>query len=169
MGVSLGYISSDTLAADIQTAVKADAERINEQRRWWCEPLSFFQCPDHENKLAGATKLFLPSYSTDDGGYVEVDPADDCFMAARDAQFIIEQLARWSGQHDITWRLELEGSEIGSVANGEVGADLMEMVHQLPLLGLEDPEAAMMETGTANLDDDERAAAIDQQYASRWE
>ncbi len=32
------------------------------------------------------------------GGYVEADPADDCFMAARDARFLLEQLAWLDGK-----------------------------------------------------------------------
>ena len=53
--------------------------------------------------------MFLPGYSTADGGYVEVDPFDDMFMACADIDFILGTLARWSRQHGFEWEIEMEG------------------------------------------------------------
>lgn len=59
----------------------------------------------------GNSKLFRPGFDCDDDG----------FLAWRDAQFIITNLAKWASNFGLTWRLSFDDSEIGTV--GAKGAD----------------------------------------------
>ena len=120
MGMSLAYVSCGSVPADVQTAVLADAEQVNDQRDWWCEPIYFFPDPEYPEQLGGSTKLMLFCYTARDGSSVEVDPHDDCFMAGYDARFIFDQLQRWSAEYDIDWSLSYGGEDVGVIRKGRV-------------------------------------------------
>ena len=155
MGMSLSYQTTAPVTAKVKAAILADAERINADRRWWCESFVFFDPRGRKKKgpapLTGDTKLFYSSGYTHDGGFVEVDGDDDDFMGFRDAAFIVRQLVEWSREHGIGWSLEMAGAELGTAAAGAT---------QPPdLLGWDTPESRA---------DTRRATALDAKYASRW-
>jgi hypothetical protein len=145
MGVSLSYRTTEPVAASAKKAILADAERLNRERAWWCESIIFFEAAGRKKKgptpLTGDTKLFRADETDDD---------DDEFMGYRDAAFIAQQLVRWSFEYGVNWTLEMVGTEVGTITNGEV---------QPPgLFQWDRPENAV---------DRRRAARIDRKYASR--
>ncbi|MFO1485717.1 MAG: hypothetical protein U1F71_20310 [Verrucomicrobiaceae bacterium] len=112
-------------------AIVSAVQNHNAARDWWCESFCFYEDPQLKNHLVGNTKLFLNGYTAPSGQYVQVDPDEDCFMAAEDAQFIIDQLAEFSRQHGIQWVVDLEGAELGTIAGGIVPAELTSMLMEL--------------------------------------
>ncbi len=64
MGVTLTYQPLEESPRESRTEIIEEAQRIAEDREWWCEPLYFMS----GEILNGATKIFLPGYSTGDGG-----------------------------------------------------------------------------------------------------
>lgn len=173
MGVSLGYVSSSPVDDQTKAAIRADADTANDSHTWWCEGITFYDNDHKPDYLTGDSKLFLLGYSTDDGEMVEVDPADDCFMAARDARRIVERLCEWSNQYGVDWELDVEGGPVGQVIKGKPSSEFEGFLSSLPLIAMadsDDPDAllAMDEPDSSDSNDDQRAAAIDKKYASRW-
>src|SRR5687768_9138082 len=115
MGVSLTYTTTGAVAEDVRRAIEAEAEQLNETRRWWCEGLILFTFSENPDGLTGDTKLFRHDYETSNGDIVELDEDDDTFMAWRDAAFIASTLARWAQTYDLTWALSVLGDDIGQV------------------------------------------------------
>ncbi|MGL6072994.1 MAG: hypothetical protein ACRC8S_02410 [Fimbriiglobus sp.] len=157
MGVSLLYQTSAPVTAKVKAAILSEAERINSDRRWWCEGFIFFDPRGRKKKgpapLTGDTKLFYSFGGyTHDGEFVEVDGDVDDFMGFRDAAFIVRQLVHWSREYGVAWSLEMAGAELGTVAAGAT---------QPPgLLGWDTPESRA---------EKRRATTLDSRYASRWE
>ena len=112
MGVTLTYQPIEAPTPESSSQIFNEAQKVAEEREWWCEPL-WFLSPEG---LEGATKIFLPGYSTNDGGYIEVDAEEDSLMAAYDAQFILEALSGWSKRFSVTWLIGIDGEEIGTVS-----------------------------------------------------
>jgi hypothetical protein len=121
VGVSLGYYTISDVTEESRSAINAEAKQLNQEREWWCEGIILFDVPGGGKAIFGDTKLCLPGYSTPDGGYLEVHPDDDIFMALRDATFIIHTLADWALRFGVEWRLTIAGDEIGLVTRE--GAD----------------------------------------------
>jgi hypothetical protein len=119
MGVSLSYWATSRVPDAVASAIKADAERVNATRDWWCEPLLFFDWPETGSNLAGDTKPSFGSVYGRPGNYVDVDDDDNQFMAGRDFQFIIDQLCKWSREYSVSWRLNFAGGDLGVIENGQ--------------------------------------------------
>ena len=119
MGVSLTYEPMEAPAPEASSQIFEEAGQLADKREWWCEPLFFFT----QEELHGSTKIFLPGYSTSDGGYVEVDAEEDSLMAAYDTQYIIDTLAGWSRRFGINWIIGVDGEEVGTVS--DTGPDPM--------------------------------------------
>lgn len=116
MGVSLNFVTTAPVPETVRRAIESDAEGL--QYDWWSEALGVGPDRHGVGFLLGRTKLFLIGYSTEGGGFREVDPDDDSLMAWRDATFTISQLARWSREHDLEWELRCEGEFVGRVKYG---------------------------------------------------
>jgi hypothetical protein len=121
VGVSLGYCTTTDVTDESRNAINAEAKQLNQEREWWCEGIILFDLPQGGKAIFGDTKLCLLGYSTPDGGYLEVHPDDDIFMALRDATFIIHTLSDWALRFGVEWRLSIAGDEIGLVTRE--GAD----------------------------------------------
>src|SRR5262245_40084492 len=70
MGVLLRYTTNESVSAEVGALLIAKA--LAGVRDWWCEPISFYAMPAEGGQLTGRTKIYLPSYTTADGGYVKV-------------------------------------------------------------------------------------------------
>lgn len=154
MGVTLDYCTAEAVAPGVKEVIEGEAQHIVPPHDWWAESLCFFDGGD--GRLSGATKIFLTGYSTDDGGYLEVDVDEDSLMAYRDANFIIERLAEWSQTHGLTWNIACAGESIGTITNGQWDHQLREYVNLMK---------AMIPWPTAF---EETVKTISEKYASRW-
>ena len=166
MSLGLAYISVEEVSADIQESVRGDTRTINTTRHWWSDPIEFFDWPGFEGKLAGISKLFLFGYSTPNGNYIQIDPGDDCYMAARDARFILRTLTAWSDRFEIQWQLKYDDHEFGRIADGVIHDDLFIAVNELLVIGSEDP-LAVLETDAIDHEDSERTARLDSKHSLR--
>jgi hypothetical protein len=155
VGVSLTYISTEPVAAEVRKAIEADAEQLNKGRPWWCENITFFKHRQRPKHLAGDTKLFRGLGDDvlddeDENAAAEVEFDDDQFMAFHDARFVLLTLARWSEQHGVAWVVEMSGSVVARVAGGRVEP-----------AGLFESDASAEQLRA----DDERALAVHAKYA----
>src|SRR5262249_5197189 len=105
MGVAISYWTTGPVDPHTKQRIMDDADRVNASRAWCAEPICFFEWRGKEQQLSGHTKLFLLCYSSTDGDLIDVEPDDDTFMAARDLDFIVDQLTRWSRAHELGWEL----------------------------------------------------------------
>jgi hypothetical protein len=136
VAVTLDYETVDPVSEEVRATLLTEAEQLIVARIWWSEPLMFFEnVPEiygeylaDDGRLCGGTKIFLSGYSTEDGGYVEVDHEDNVLMAYRDCDFILMQLAQWSQKHGLSWNIFCVGEPIGSIANGKWDAKLEDFV-----------------------------------------
>jgi hypothetical protein len=140
----------------VQAAIEADLPQALKAHDWWAESLHFFESGEGDGHLYGDTKIFLIGYSTEDGGYQEVDPKEDCLMAYRDTCFILERLAEWSRRHGVAWQISCVGEPVGTIMAGQWDDQLREYVDGMKRSFPWSPAL------------DERAAAISAKYASRW-
>ncbi|HYC59279.1 MAG TPA: hypothetical protein VEK79_06895 [Thermoanaerobaculia bacterium] len=156
MGVALTYVPITAVPVEIARRIVAEAHQLGTSREWWCEALHFTD----ETSLEGSTKIFLPGYSIEGGGYREVDVEDDSLMAAFDASFILDTLASWSRQFDISWSIGADGGEIGEVSSEGPDPELLGMVAAVATNG---------EFGELPSFDTKRIADIQKKYADRLE
>jgi hypothetical protein len=160
MGVSISYWTVQSPSREVVEAIKGEAERINGSRRWWMEPLMFFDWPEHAGKLAGDTKVYWHG-RTLHGEYREFRHEDNCFMEARDVTFIIDQLARWSKEHAIDWEVTFF-EPYGFIVNGEPDQGVKQLLADLN-------EPARIEPDMDSGQIEERAREIDQLYSWRFD
>jgi len=125
MGTSLSYntvnCDSDKLRRDAMTFILSLAER----REWWAETMILFQVDEAPHQIYGDTKLFCIGID---------DDAADCFMAMKDAEFILEVLELSSKQFGLNWEILLASSPAGGVVAGERNAEavgLLEIFEQI--------------------------------------
>ena len=160
MGATLTYKLTKTTSSEISSQICKEVQKVVEDREWWCEPLFFFS----EDNLEGATKIFLPGYSTHTAEhvkvaeYVTVDFAEDSLMAAYDMQFIIDTLAGWAMRFEVTWCIGIDGEEIGIVSPRGIDPRLIRMVASIATDGASE-EMPEFHEGTIQ--------EIQQKYASR--
>src|SRR5689334_7680008 len=81
--------------------------------------MGFFDSDEGDGRLYGESKIFLIGYSTDDGGYQEVDPEEECLMAYRDTCFILARLTEWSRRHGVAWQVACAGEPVGTIVAGQ--------------------------------------------------
>jgi hypothetical protein len=122
---ALAYRSRTRVKDSDAKVIAAEAVGVARRRPAWSEPLhvhgSDGPIGDGQPKyLFGEARLFLVEYETEPGQFREVLPADDALMAYADAQFAVQQLARWAKQHGVAWDVQL-GNLRGRV--GEDGPD----------------------------------------------
>jgi hypothetical protein len=103
----------------VKTVIKAELPQAVEGHEWWAESLGFYDSSEEDGCLYGDTKIFLIDYSTDDGGYQEVDGEEDCLMAYRDTCFILERPADWSRRHGVVWQVACAGEPVGTIVAGQ--------------------------------------------------
>ena len=156
MGVSLDYCTTAAVPQGVTDAIEAEAHQLVPNHDWWAESLHFFDPGESDGRLYGGTKIYLISYSTADGGDMEVDPDDDSLMAYRDTYFILEKLAEWSRKHGLTWQVDCAGELIGTISTGQWDRQLREYVD------------GMKESFPWPPAFDEKVKAISVKYASRW-
>lgn len=156
MGVKLAYWTAESVSPQAKAAIEAEVPQALEAHDWWAESLNFFDSDEGGGGLYGDTKIFLVGYSTEDGGFQEVDGEEDCLMAYRDTCFILERLADWSRRHGVTWQIACAGEPVGTIAAGQWDDQLRGYVDAMKR-SFPWPETF-----------EERAAAISAKYASRW-
>jgi hypothetical protein len=108
MGVSLSYATTRAITSDMKARFRAEAAAMNATREWGNEAMNFFDDARVHGPMMGDTR-FSP----------------DAKNAVEDAQAIVEMLARWSKQYELTWALNLGGTDIGQISSGEVPGSLM--------------------------------------------
>ncbi len=156
--MSLSYLTAEKVNKSIKDAILAETSAV--RRDWWCESIIFFDDRKAEGKLSGDTKLMLLGYGTAKGKYVEVDPEDDAFMASRDASYIVEQLAKWSKVHGISWLVEETDMGLGgTIADGRVDAGVEQVLHAFATMFDDQPASGIKA--------DRRAESILKKYADR--
>jgi hypothetical protein len=155
VGTSISYWTTDAVDPNVRAAVMAEARHL-ESRRWWGEPICFFDWEGKEHQLAGDTKPFGSIRLRSDGTEVDLAASGDeeefeldWFMAYREMKIICEQLARWSATHGLTFEVSLSGAPLGVVTRGdaaEVLAALREMSGDFKVAwGVDDAADAMRE------------------------
>jgi hypothetical protein len=133
MGVGISYTSMRPVAADVKAQLMADVDVVGNARDWWSEGFWLddeVEEPGRLYSLHGFTKLFLPGYSTDAGGYQEVDGEEDYLLAWSDANFIVTHLCLWSKGYGVDWSIDLEGP-IGSIVDGKPDKKLAETLQAM--------------------------------------
>ena|SRR5215813_3327107 len=105
MGVSLGYATVQPVTDDVRKLVTQAADELSRGRDWWTEPIHFFDDSERPGCLVGNSKLFRAGFDCD----------DDTFLAWRDIQFIIANLAKWASSFELTWCLSHDVHGIGTV------------------------------------------------------
>jgi hypothetical protein len=176
MSVNLTYQSNMRIPDDVKARVQAAAAKLNESPGWWCEGINFFDDPlvvrggalvsvKQEGRLIGSTKMFFGGgYHAASGEYVDVEFADDKFMATRDALRIVDQLAGWSREHGLDWELSCAGETVGHITRGQsderLGAFLKELADTA---ALRRPDVEVASEAGERL-----ARELDAKYASRW-
>jgi hypothetical protein len=156
MGVSLDYRTTAAVPPHVKAAIEAEAQQLAPPAHgWWTEPLYFFGAGESDGRIYGGTKIFLIGYSTNDGGYQEVDPDEDSLMAYRDTCFILEKLVEWSRKHGVSWEVDCAGEPIGTISNGQWDGQLRGYV-----------DSMKTSFPWPSIFDDE-VKAISQKYASR--
>src|SRR5436190_18997649 len=103
MGVLLSYATVEPVSADVRAELLNECQSLVAGQDWWCESMWLSEEPGENGELIGWNKIFLITYTDDDGSYVEVDGAAECLMAYRDTRFIVEPLCRWSRRYTLTW------------------------------------------------------------------
>ena len=164
MGASFSYETSSPVDGSVKASILSELEAITRNYDWWCESVFFYESQVKPDHLTGSTKIFLLGYMSDDGELIEVDPPDDCFMAARDARYIVDHLIKWSVQYGIDWDLDIEGSPVGKIIQGEPTAEYEKFISELPLIAMAESNEQESEIGASS----DRATEISRKYASRW-
>jgi len=131
MSTSLSYQTTSTVAEEVRDQICSYINSLASKYEWWCEPVCFFDDPNYPNFVKGNTKLFL----------LIDDPAIDSFMAHADATKITELLADASKTFGVGWNLSLEGSPVGTIANGtldeEASASLNSLLEICGMMGVD--------------------------------
>jgi hypothetical protein len=151
---ALAYRSHTKVKDSDAKIIAAEAVGAARRRPAWNEPLhvhgSDGPIGDGQPKyLFGEARLFLVEYETEPGRFREVLPAEDALMAYADAQFAMQQLARWAKQHGVAWDVQL-GKQRGRV--GEDGPDANAQEILAGLSRRAGPPAATLEAERARLD-----------------
>lgn len=120
----LEYTATESVPAAVIAQIEAASSTLIQARDWWAEPLSVVQT----TKLGGSTTLFLGSYSLPGGGYVVVPEDEEFLLVWADAKFIVARLSEWSAEFNLSWRLEMDGSNVGEITGGKPSTDLTELL-----------------------------------------
>jgi len=119
----LEYTATEPVPAPVVAQVEAAANTLIQTHDWWTEPLSFAP-----SRLVGSTTLFLGSYSLPDGGYVVVPRDEEFLLVWGDAKFIVGCLSEWSAEFNVSWRLEMDGNDVGEITGGKPSTGLTELL-----------------------------------------
>jgi hypothetical protein len=148
MGICLRIESVGVPSPEIQKELFSESEKLQQlDYKWWCESLYLLGNPKSGEPIVAIPKISIPFYgwATKEGShFVEVDPTEDSFMAARDILFMSQTLAAWSKKYGVDWRLELEGENVGSITQGVISPDVDQFLERMtePLgIPLDDPIA----------------------------
>ncbi len=109
MGTSLSYNTIEPVPAETRQSVIDFLESESSNREWWAESIILFDSPEMPGQICGDTKLFC---------LLDDDDAADCYMAMKDAEFIVERLETVSRQHGIAWQLFIAGEPAGEIRDG---------------------------------------------------
>jgi len=120
----LEYTTTEPVPAPVVAQVEAAASTLIQARDWRAEPLSVEQT----TKLGGSTRLFLGLYSLPSGGYVVVPEDEEFLLIWADVKFIVDRLSEWSAEFNLSWRLEMDGDEVGEITGGMPSTQLAELL-----------------------------------------
>ena len=125
MGTSLSYRTVGAVDAGARQPVLDFLTLKSKKREWWAESIHLFDNPHIPGQICGDTKLFC---------LLDDDDAADCFMAMKDAEFIVECLEESSKSHGIAWELVLAGEPAGEVRNGHRNKTVQQMLDSFDLV-----------------------------------
>ena len=123
----LEYTATEPVPAPVIAQIEAAGSTLIQTRDWWAEPLSIAQ----KSKRGGSTTLFLGSYSLPNGGYVVVPQDEEFLLVWGDAKFIVNRLSEWSAEFNLSWRLEMDGSDVGEITEGKPSTRLTQLLDGL--------------------------------------
>ncbi len=131
MSVSLDYCTTAAVPQPVKDAIEAELQQVVPAHDWWAESLKFFDPGENNGRLFGATKIFLIGYTSNDGGYTDVDPDEDSLMAYCDTCFILNTLEEWNRKYGVSWQVDCAGEPIGAISNGQWDRQLREYVDSM--------------------------------------
>ena len=130
MSITLDYTTIDPVAVVAFHKMQADAGILLRKHDWWAEPLNITRNAKSK-KVVGSTRIFLGSYTTNEGRWVKVTEDEDYLLACTDSKVIVKQLEVWSKQHATSWLVEIGGDKIGRIEGGIASQEVQEFVSGL--------------------------------------
>lgn len=145
MGICLQFESTTIPSLEVRKDIIDEANRLEEEFEWWCEPLYFLGSEDEP--LHGIPKVVLPFYgmmTAEKQEFTVVEEAESCFMTARDVNFMVNKLGEWSEKYGIEWKINFEGEDLGIIKDKDLNSKFLEFIQRLtePIgIPLDDPIA----------------------------
>ena len=130
MSITLDYTTVEPVATAAFQQMEANASRLLRSHDWWAEPL-IISHDMKSNRVQGSTRIFLGSYSTSNGGWVEVTQDEDYLLACIDARVIVKQLEVWSKEYAASWQVKVGGDNIGRIEKGAASKPVFDFVSGL--------------------------------------
>jgi hypothetical protein len=129
VGIHFCFDSAESVAPQVEQAIRKENERMASNRPWvLCEPPEFY-ATEEDGRLRGGSKLnLLP----DPNEFVEAGQAT---RERTDLEDLLDLLSRWSRLHGITWELTIEGQPIGIIQNGSCDQAILEAIAAMARLG----------------------------------
>lgn len=126
----LEYTTTEPVPERVAVQVVVAARALMQTRDWWAEPLSLAQ-DKKSKKLVGSTRLSLGNYSLLNNGYVVVPEDEEFLLVWGDAKFIVARLSEWSAELNLSWRLGMDGDEVGEITGGKPSTRLTQLLDGL--------------------------------------
>ncbi len=149
MGVSLSYEAEEAASERTIEEITKEAARLNNTRAWMIEPIYFFDL-ERTGHLKGDSKFPPLSWSTSDRMH-EMTMEDWSFISWWDFRFLLDALARWSGEYKLKWKLSCEGEEAGHISDGEMNEAAREFLQQMAEMGLASSDESTNEKRAAEI------------------
>ena len=158
MGITLTFQPLQPPSSNVESSLKVDCDALGPTQTWWSERPQLLTVPGIG--VVGMMKVSMSGYSLSDGGYQDIDPQEDFLMMWRDIDRIATALSSWSVQHNIAWKITLEGEPFGAIdSQGNRSSELEAAMEELLFMS-EAPTDATERATTV--------ATIDAKYATRW-
>nr|CAP48384.1 putative integron gene cassette protein [uncultured bacterium] len=125
MGTSLSYHTVETVPAATRQPLIDFIESKANEREWWAECIMLYDLRDGSGRMGGDTKLFC---------LLDDDDAADCFMAMKDAEFLVDCLESASKQFGVSWELTLAGEPAGEITRGARTEIVQQMLDSFDLI-----------------------------------
>jgi hypothetical protein len=113
MGVCLYFRTRGPINPTAEQAIRADVSHVGPGQSWiLCEPPHFYP-PEGDGILLGGTKLNLHPWP-DEYREAMADPPE-----RNDLDVLLAALTDWSARFELTWDLDIDGTPLGSIDEGD--------------------------------------------------